>query len=525
VKLFADLIDRLAHALSQDIKIVLLVDYLRRAPDPDRGFALSMLVDDLEFKPLSSAMIRRLGEGRIDPALFAMSHDFIGDLAETKALIWPDRASNHDVPTLPEVAGELAGLAREDVLEQIELWLDTMDATERWAFLKLVSGRLGAGVSPKLARMSLAAFGGVGISAIEEVWHGLERPYTELFDWLEGRNGRPSVENKPIFRPIMRASPLDMEKARELDLAAYVAEWKWDGLGVQLSARGQDRRLYSSAGDDISEVFPEIVEALFFDCVLDGQLLVGRAGEAGFYEGLRYRLSRKSVSASTLEVYPARVRLHDVLFDGSEDLRGLPFWSRRQRLEALVNRNDPPRMDVSELMPFQDHDDLTAFHNECRERGMAGIMLKRRDGPYVAGREKAGWFKWKREPLIIDTVLMYAERGRGAGSTRISEITLGAWRDSETGAELVPVGKTMFDANLADEDRLDEWIREHTVKRYGPVSEVERALVVELAFDGVLRSTRHKAKLVLREPMVLGVRWDRPATEAARIECLEGWIR
>lgn len=523
MKLFAELVDRLAHAPSADIKRAWLVDYLRRAPDPDRGIALSLLVGDQDFTRLSPAMVRQLGASRIDSVLFTMSHDFVGDLAETKALTWPERASNHDVPRLHEVVGDLATLKRAEVVEQIETWLDTLDATERWALLKLVTGRLAVGVSSRLVRLSLADFGGAEIGEIEEVWHGLERPYTALFDWLEGRGERPFTRDKPTFRPLMRAQPVDADAVRGLDLAAYAAEWKCDGLAVQLSGRGGESRLYSSDGDDISGAFPEIIEAMRFEAVLDGVLLVARDGKIGSFDDLGIRLGRKAVSTSVRDTHPAHVRVHDMVFDGAEDLRGLPFDARRRRLAARVGSTDARYLSLSEPVLVRDHEDLAGLHAACRERECAGLMLKRRDSVYTGGEPTADWVEWIRDPLIVDTVLMYIQGGVARRSLVVSEITLGAWREAGTGLELVPVGKTMFDRRGQEDDRFEQWVREHTVKRYGPVSEVEPILVVELACDGARRSTRHKAGLVLREPKARGIRWDKPAAGAGRLETLRRW--
>lgn len=523
MKLFSGLIDRLAHAPGEDIKVALIVDYLRRAPDPDRGTALSILAGDMDFVRLSPALVRQLGASRIDPVLFTMSHDFIGDVAETKALIWPERASNHAAPRLHEVVAELANAGRAERVEQIEQWFDRLDGTGRWALVKLVTGRLAIGVSPPLLRASLAAFGGVEIAEIEEIWHGVERPFTPLFDWLEGRGARPSIAGTANFTPLMRAAPLAADEARGFDPGGYALEWTWDGLRVQLSARGGERGLYGSDGDDISGAFPEIVEAMEFEAVLDGVLLVARDGKIGAFDDLRHRLGRKPSSASLRDRYPVQVQLFDLLFEGAEDLRGFPLDARRRRLEALVAREGPRHMDLPGLVPFQDDKDLANIHATCRARGARGVMLKRRNSVYASGRAVGDWLNWRRDPLTADAVLMYVHGGVGGRSSRYREVTLGACRDRGAGPELVPVARTMLGGGVDGVAGFDDWVREHTVKRYGPVTEVEPSLALEVAFDGILWSKRHKAGLVLREPSLRRIHWDKSATEAVQLEMLETW--
>jgi DNA ligase-1 len=524
VKPFAELLDRLLSTSGRNAKMILLAAYFRDAPDPDRGIALAVLTGGLDLVRVKPAMPRDLALSRVDPVLFAWSHDFVGDLAETTALIWPGRASNRSWPPLSEVVSTVGAARRADLPDIVASWLDTLDATGRWALLKLLTGGVRVGVSGQLAKAALAAFGGVAPSAIEEVWHALEPPYTALFDWLEGRAARPSLDDRAVFRPLMQANALVETDLDALNPGDYAAEWQWDGIRVQLSARGSERRLYTRAGDDISASFPELIDAMTFEGVLDGELLVVRDGAVAPFDDLRRRLARKTTSARLLRDYPAHVRLYDILFDGAEDLRGFDFTERRRRLEFFLSNRMPHRMDLSPIVDFETLADLTRLRAMCRDRGVEGLMLKRWDSRYVAGRPKGPWFKWKRDPLTVDVVLMYAQRGQGARSTFYSDFTFGAWRGGGQGDELVPVGKA--GAGRADDDlgRLDQWIRDHGVKRFGPVREVKPILVVELAFDDVYRSTRHKSGIALLDPRIHRIRWDKPAAEADRLEALERWI-
>jgi DNA ligase-1 len=523
VKAFAELLDRLAFTPGRNAKLRLMAEYFQSVPDPARGYGLAGLTGGLDFAGAKPAAIRALVETRVDPVLFAWSYDYVGDLAETVALIWPERPGANRPPDLPEVVERLAAASRGEVPALLEGWLDGLDATGRWALLKLITGGLRVGVSARLAKTALAALGEkAGLDEIEEVWHGLAPPYVDLFAWLEGRRGRPQIEARAAFRPLMLAQPLDQAELAGLDPADYLAEWKWDGIRVQLAAGGSAPRLFSRSGEEISSAFPDLLEAAGFDAVLDGELLVARDGEIAPFNDLQQRLGRKTVTAGMLAKHPAHLRLYDILFDGVEDLRGLRLIERRRRLEAWYAATEPARMDLSPLLDFDRWDALATLREEARTRGIEGLMLKRADSPYLAGRPKGPWFKWKRDALTLDTVLMYAQRGHGKRSSFYSDYTFGAWRPGEGGvAELVPVGKAYFGFTDEELRRLDKWVRANTMERFGPVRAVRPGLVLEVAFDAVQRSKRHKSGLAMRFPRVHRIRWDKPAEEADRVETLE----
>jgi DNA ligase-1 len=530
VKPFAELLDRLLHTPQRNVKVALIQDYFRTVPDPDRGWGLGALTGSLSFAQAKPGLIRELVAARTDPVLFGWSYDFVGDLAETAALIWPEPRSepgaNGAWPGLAEVVTTL-GTARKSELPGIVAgWLDTLDATGRWALLKLVTGGLRVGASARLAKLALAEHGQQDPAAIEEVWHGLAPPYTALFAWLEGRGERPAAGAAPVFRPLMLAHPLEGPDVGRVaaELGRYLAEWKWDGIRVQIAATPGGVRLYSRNGDDISGAFPELVESVAFEAVLDGELLVKRAGEVASFNDLQQRLNRKAITARLLEAFPAFVHLYDILFDREEDLRPLPFIERRARLEAFFARERPARMDVSPLVEVRGLDDLERLRGGVRGTPIEGLMLKRKDSPYLAGRPKGPWWKWKRDAHRLDVVLMYAQRGHGRRSSFYSDFTFGAWRDGPHGPELVPVGKAY--SGYTDEELLllDRWIRDHTTRRYGPVREVTPALVLEVAFDSVHPSTRHKSGVAMRFPRIHRIRWDKPAAEADRLETLEAMI-
>ena len=530
---FAELLDRLIYTRSRNAKLKLIADYLRAAPDPDRGWAMAALTGDIDLKGVKSSVIRAMVEERVDPVLFRMSRDFVGDTAETVALLWPEpevaRAAllPGDELTVAGLIDRLSHLTRAQAPAVLGEMLDRLEPDERFALLKLATGGLRVGVSARLAKTALAQGFGLDVDAVEEVWHGLKPPYAELFDWGEGRAPQPTPADVPVFRPFMLAHPLEDGK---VDLADYAAEWKWDGIRVQVVRVAGETRLYSRTGDDITGSFPDVAEAFEVEGVIDGELLVrgegqgdalGEGAGAASFNALQQRLGRKSVTKKMLSESPAFVRCYDLLFDGDEDLRGLRWDQRRARLEAFMGRIDSDRFDLSQVIDVPDFASLAEMREGAREGAIEGVMLKRRDSAYVAGRKVGLWYKWKRDPLTADCVMMYAQRGNGRRSSFYSDYTFGCW--SEEG-ELLPVGKAY--SGFTDEELkwLDRFVRNHTTDRFGPVREVEKTLVLEVAFDSVHDSKRHKSGLAMRFPRISRIRRDKPASEADRIATLQAMI-
>ena len=516
---FADLLERLVFTPGRLGKIALLRRYFATQPDPDRGYGLAALTNELKFTAAKPALIRALAEERTDAVLFGMSYDYVGDLAETVALIWPGRQTNAAPPTMTEVIHALHHTPKSEMPYVVAGWLDASPPTIRYALLKLITGSLRVGASARLAKLALAelADGRIAADEIEEVWHGLSPPYRTLFAWLQDLGARPDPGGAPVFRPPMLAHPLEAPDIAVLEPSHYRAEWKWDGIRVQLVSTPGGQRIYSRGSDDVSATFPEIVAAIDFQGVLDGELLVVRDGIVAPFADLQQRLNRKAPGAKMLRDFPVHVRLYDLLFDGSEDLRALGFDDRRARLEAWVAAHPSPVMDLSELIPFTSVAELSAVRDGTRAASIEGLMLKKHDSPYVPGRPKGQWWKWKRDPLTIDAVVMYAQRGSGKRSSFYSDYTFGLWRDD---GELVPVGKAYSGFTDAELVQMDRWIRNHTVARFGPVREVERGLVLEIAFDAAQRSNRHKSGVALRFPRVARLRPDKPHAEADRLETL-----
>lgn len=532
---FADLLDRLILTPSRNAKIELMVTYFRETPDPDRGWAVAAITRDLDIPSVKPGMIRGLVEDRMDHVLFGLSYDYVGDLAETVSLVWPEKRGANRPPGLSEIVERLLDASRAEGPRLVEQWLDALDAKGRWALLKLVTGGLRIGVSSRLTKVALAQFGDVDITEIEEIWHGLEAPYESLFAWLEGNADKPKPDLAAPFRPVMLAHPLIPKADRDnpdavdpslITAEAFAAEWKYDGIRVQAAAESDTRRIYTRTGDDISHTFPDVLAAMNFDAAIDGELLVRRAdGSAAPFNDLQQRLNRKTVTKKQMEARPAFIRAYDILQIGEENLRPLSFAERRKRLEAFIDSLQTDRFDLSPLVPVTSLEALEHARNNPPAPEIEGLMLKRWDSIYEAGRPKGPWFKWKRDPFLIDAVLMYAQRGHGRRSSYYSDYTFGVWRDGEEDLELTPVGKAYFGFTDDELKQIDKYVRDNTVDRFGPVRAVEastdQGLVFEVAFEGLQRSPRHKSGLAMRFPRINRIRWDKPAAEADRIETLQ----
>ena len=536
---FAALLDRLSYEPSRNGKLRLITDYFRTTADPDRGYALAALTGALSFQHAKPGLIRTLITERADPVLFGLSYDYVGDLSETVALMWPAPTQGKDTAalSLTDVVQALSTLGKAQLPAQLARWLDALDETGRWALLKLVTGALRIGVSARLAKTAAAALASKEPDEIELLWPGLEPPYLDLFAWLEDRAGKPESGNPAPFRPVMLSHAIEETDFSALDPAEHCAEWKWDGIRVQaVAGRRPDgtlmKRLYSRTGEEISGAFPDLCEAIDVEGAIDGELLIVRDGRVQSFNVLQQRLNRKTVTPKLLAEFPAHLRAYDLIVEGEDDLREQPLHARRQRLERLIARMDRPRFDLSPQIPFESWDDLARARANPAEAGagpdadaIEGVMIKRRDALYLPGRPKGLWWKWKRDPFIIDAVLMYAQRGHGKRSSYYSDYTFGVWAPGETGDELVPVGKAYFGFTDAELLEIDRFVRRNTVDRFGPVREVtherEQGLVFEVAFEGLQRSTRHKSGVAMRFPRINRLRWDKPPRDADRLETLE----
>jgi DNA ligase-1 len=397
------------------------------------------------------------------------------------------------------------------------------------------------GVSARLAKTAAAALGDKPPHDIELMWPGLKPPYGELFAWLEGHADKPVNRDPTPFRPVMLAHAIEDGDFAHLDAADFIAEWKWDGIRIQ-AVSGHDghgnvvARLYSRSGEDITKSFPDLLASLRLPGAIDGELLVVRDGRVQSFNVLQQRLNRKTVTPKLTKEYPIHLRAYDLLGDGEGDLRTLSFEARRARLMTFIAKLDDPRIDLSPTIAFDSWEALAAARADPASAGagddaeaVEGVMLKRRDALYLPGRPKGQWWKWKRDPHIIDAVLMYAQRGHGKRSSYYSDYTFGVWTSGDGGDQLVPVGKAYF--GFTDEEllQIDRFVRRNTTEKFGPVRHVvhepDQGLVLEVAFEGLQRSPRHKSGVAMRFPRINRLRWDKPPREADRLETLERMLK
>ena len=536
MKAFATLLDRLVLTPSRNGKLKLLADYFRDTPDPDRGYGLAALAGTLDLRNIKPALLRELVLERLDPVLFQYSYDYVGDLAETIALVWDggekDDTTDEEQPRLGQVVTMMNALGRMEVRAAVRDLLDHLDPSSRFAFLKLATGSLRIGVSSRLAKQALSEMSGKDVTEIETLWHGLTPPYEPLFAWLEGRAEKPVLATPAIFHSVMLANPVEEGDLDRLDPEDYAAEWKWDGIRVQMSSYGGTRKLYSRSGDDITGAFPDVVAAINFEGVVDGELLVGGTVRSNSptrtFSDLQQRLNRKTVTNRMLDDYPAFVRAYDLLFEGDQDIRARSFFDRRERLSGLIAKAPHDRFDLSDLVPFTGWQELDRLRLAPPDPVIEGVMIKRKDSAYQAGRLKGPWFKWKRDPYNIDAVMLYAQRGHGKRSSYYSDFTFGVWAQTPDGEQLVPVGKAYFGFTDAELEVLDKFVRDNTVERFGPVravrAEPDFGFVLEVAFEGINRSTRHKSGVAMRFPRIARLRMDKLPRDADRLSTLTAMI-
>lgn len=526
---FAMLLDRLYYTHSNLAKAALLKDYFQRVPDPDRGYAVAALAGELSFDLFKRHTIRDVIKERVDEVLYDLSRDYVGETSETVAHLWPvsdDFVRLNRLPSLHEVIEQFRGSNKQQVRDYLVLLLDNMTSEQRWALLKLGTRGLRVGVSARFIKRVLAEYGEVPVAEVESVWHGVNPPYTELFDWLEGRAEKPDVSGNITFHPVMLSHPIEDKDLSSITPEEFTAEWKYDGIRVQLVSVEKGKALFSRTGDDISHSFPDLLEDIDdFYAVLDAELLVKlkESESIASFNDLQQRLGKKKPSRKLMQQYPAHLIVYDALQLDGDDLRNQSLTERRQQLRQWFSRHDSPRLEMSEALTFASIEELHTLRERAdRSKGnyIEGLMLKRLASPYLSGRPKGHWYKWKRDPLLLDAVLMYAQRGSGKRSSYYSDYTFGLWQDEE----LLPIGKAY--SGFTDEElkKLDQWVRDHTTGRFGPVREVEKALVFEVAFDSAHRSNRHKSGYALRFPRIHRIRWDKPALEADQMATIASFV-
>lgn len=518
MKEFAELLDQLYFTGSHLAKSTILMRYIASTPDPDRGYAMAAIAGALNFNFFKRSLIKDLIYEQADPYLFELSYDYVGDLSETAAYLWTSNNST-DLPSLSTIVAEFSRADKDHTKDYLRKLLNCSNATQRWALLKLGTGSLRIGVSARFLKQVLAQYGGKQVQEIEAVWHTVAPPYIELFAWLENRGAKPNIIDKIFFHPVMLSHQLSDKELLKITPQDFLVEWKYDGIRIQLIITLTASALFSRTGDDISKAFPDVFSDVSTQVVLDGELVIKTAMGFGSFNQLQQRLNRKLPSKKLIETSPAHIVIYDALSIDNEDLRELPIVTRRQRLSVWYDQVKPTNMTLSPLLNFHDTTELSELRNQIIVHptpAIEGLMIKRKDSRYIAGRPMGLWFKWKRDPFLVDAVLMYAQRGHGKRSSFYSDYTLGLWQDQQ----LLPIGKAYFGFTDDELKQLDNWVRQHTIHKFGPVREVEKKLVMELAFDAVQLSKRHKSGYALRFPRINRIRWDKPADEADTLASL-----
>ena len=514
MKAFAALIDRLTVTPNPAHQLVLVRDYLRLTPDPDRGFALAALTGAWTPRVIRPAKLREWMVERVDPVLLDKSLDYVGDLTETVSLLWPESRSNRQPPSLSEISETLTETAKGDMDRLVMGWLDACEPSTRYILLRLLSGGVRTDVSSRVIKAGVAALSTtITVEQVEEVWHAVQPPYQALLDWAEGHGTRPETSGFPTFRPFMRGSTV---RNPEPQAANLIAEYKWSGARVQwVQAKGKVR-LYSSQGDDLSAVFPDVTQPLSDDAVLDGQLMVHRDGKPATAEDLARRMRRKTVTAALLHDLPATVRFFDMLGHKGEDVREFALVERRARLEAFAHKNGLV------LSPTLPPENLASLHQRLGDiDGAEGIVLKLGDRAYTAGRTQDDWLKWPREAVRFQAVLLYVQRASGGASAALTEFTLGAVTNKDTDGNLIPIGK-VSPGDLTPEElaQINAYARENTLERFGPVRSIKAGLVLEIDCEGVEASKRRKSGLRLKSPKVVRIKAETAWQDANTLESL-----
>lgn len=525
---FAALFTALDQTTKITPKVAALAEYFRDAPEDDRLWTIALLSGRRPKRTVTTTRLREwaAAQASIPLWLFEESYPIVGDLAETIALVLPPptRSSARSLTDWIETIRGLAPLeedARREVI--LDAW-DSLPPTERFVFNKLITGGFRMGVSAKLMTRALAQATGVPEAELAHRLMGDWTPETTSFDALVLTRDPAADLSKPY--PFYLAYGLEDAPDTLGPPADWQAEHKWDGIRGQLILRGGQHFVWSRGEELMTDRFPELAALRDFlpdGTVLDGELLAwDLQNEIPMpFNALQKRIGRKTVPKKLLTEAPVILRAYDLLEEGGSDLRDRPLSERRARLDALTaNLPDPLPMRLSPALTFASWDDLAAIRATSRTLGAEGIMLKRHASPYLAGRKKGDWWKWKVDPLVIDAVMIYAQAGHGRRANLFTDYTFAVW----DGPDLVPFTKAYSGLTDAEFRQITTWVRKNTLERFGPVRRVTPEHVFEIAFEGIQTSPRHKSGVALRFPRMSRWRKDKPLQEANTLEDLKAML-
>jgi DNA ligase-1 len=535
---FARLYTELDSTTATNRKLAALQAYFASSRPGDAAWAVYFLAGGKPRQAVPTRLLRQYAIERaaLDDWLFDECHDAVGDLAETIAHILPPPLAESDVGLavwMDERILPLRGAAPETVRAALFAMWDETNWRERFLLMKLIGGGFRVGVSRLLVTRALGEVAGVDAKLVAQ----------RLMGWIDGRV-RPSAERyAQLIAPqsdaehqLRGGQPYPFFLAHALQLAPdtlgpvadWLVEWKYDGIRAQLVRRSGQSWLWSRGEDLITDRFPEIsAVALPEGTVVDGEVLIWREGMPALFAELQKRIGRKTLSARMLQELPAALIAYDLLEEDGHDLRQLPQRERRARLEALVARVDSPQLVISPLVEATDWDRLAQIRESSRSRAVEGMMLKGMDAQYGVGRTRdvGTWWKWKIDPYSVDAVLIYAQGGHGRRASLYTDYTFAVWDDDPAGGRrLVPFAKAYSGLTDAEIARVDAAIRRTTIEKFGPVRSVRPTMVFEIGFEGIARSTRHKAGIAVRFPRMLRIRDDKKIEEADTLATLRGML-
>ena len=540
MKAFARLFSELDTTTSTKAKTDALETYFRTAPPADAAWALYVLAGGKPRQTVPTGLIRSTARemAGVPEWLFDESFDVVGDLAETVALILPTPTASVDVPLhvwMQERLIALRGQPADALAVALRGYWNELDAPGRFLLTKLIGGGFRVGVARNLVVRALAQAAGLDAKVLAQRMMGYtdkhHTPGAAAFAALTDPGHVAATSGQPY--PFFLAHPLQVPVESLGDRVDWLVEWKWDGIRAQFIRRGGEAWLWSRGEDLLNGRFPELDAAhgqLPDHTVLDGEIVVWREGRAMPFAQLQQRIGRKNVTKKILADLPVAFLAYDLLELGGVDQRGLAQWQRRERLEATVPANESSPLKLSPRVDAPDWPSLAALRGESRARGVEGFMLKHRDGRYGTGRTKdvGLWWKWKIDPYTIDAVLIYAQGGHGRRANLYTDYTFAVWdgdaADPTHPRRLVPFAKAY--SGLTDEEMhlVDQRVRQTTTEKFGPVRSVTPTLVVELGFEGIQASPRHKSGLAVRFPRMLRLRWDKPVDEADTLATLRALL-
>ncbi|KQB39904.1 ATP-dependent DNA ligase [Flavobacterium aquidurense] len=532
MKNFAELIKALDSSNKTSVKVDALTNYFMNASNEDKVWTIAILSHRRPPRPVNTTLLRLWANelANIPLWLFEESYHIVGDLAETIALVIPT-TKEHSDKSLTEYLQEIIALKKKTDIEKKEYlhenWL-ALNYYERFVFTKLITGSFRIGVSQKLMTRALSKAENIDEDALAHKLMGDWNPNTITFQELILDEKNSDYLSKPF--PFYLAYPIEGEPANLGNPEDWSAEHKWDGIRSQTIIRDNEIFVWSRGEELVTDKYPEFASFIGIipdGTVIDGEILPFIENEIGTFNDLQTRIGRKTVSAAILKKSPVIIKAYDLLEWKGQDIRNLPFEERRILLEQLyedIKHNDIP-LQLSERVKFSTWEELTEERLRSREMRSEGLMIKRKDSPYLVGRKKGDWWKWKIEPLVIDAVLTYAMRGHGRRSNLFTDYTFALWQNNENNErELVTFAKAYSGLTDAEFRMVDDWIKKNTLERFGPVRSVTPQLVFEIGFEGIALSKRHKSGIATRFPRILRWRHDKKIEEANSIEDLKDMI-